>query len=579
MNWGQSWSAPEFIDDGIFPCISIGPYQDSPWVLYYKDGMYKCAVRRPSGSWAIVNVINGPSKLEDGLSIGPSMVNALTFGEETPCDLAYGVFTNYDSVYFAAFDTTSVYVSQFLDNYDPVSAPSISITPGDYLHVTWQKKESEEGEIYYTTTEQIVEPEEIRDSQEPVWSGIVEVSKSDNPPTEPASNPTVEAYSDSVFVAWRVHPDMQNATCEIWRRSRCLANGPNEWETPVKQSNTQDNEPDYPVMSTNFVTVWQEKNGDSCNIWAKFAPEGSAQCIFQTANPSKYPQISGYWDPNPAVPSTFCCNAIWTEKIDSCYAVKFDGYRYEYNPGESKGVAEKMPPYYTVGIGDSIPSPYCMHRNGYYKYGPYAIDYSNNKLKYRLPYLNPQYYYNLQAITYRTGQNNWTQELLTDSILTGTIVTRPDIPETLAIRIPRESYRHDSKVLQDLRKTIGNWAIVADLRLYQVESLENNSKGGIQSTEVQLLRRPILFQPFPNPFGSIAIIRYFIPVKGDVSLTIYDITGRALRTFVKGKVDAGLYTIRWNGKDDMNRTRGNGIYFIKLETNDYIMTKKMIIVR
>ncbi len=57
-----------------------------------------------------------------------------------------------------------------------------------------------------------------------------------------------------------------------------------------------------------------------------------------------------------------------------------------------------------------------------------------------------------------------------------------------------------------------------------------------------------LFQPNPNPFSDVATIRYSLPYETNVSLKVYDISGRLINTLVQGKVQAGVHTIRWEGK-------------------------------
>ena len=577
-NWGQRWSAPESIDTGHFPCISIGPYQGSPWILYYKGGTYKCAVKRPSGSWAKVELINGPAQPQNGKSIGPSMVHALHFGEDqyqSPIDLAYGVFTDYNKVYFAAFDTINVYYMESLYTANSVMAPSISITPGDYIHVVWQRH-SHDGDsdlVYYSTAES-ARADKARNGTFPTWSTPYQVSQPDNPITEPASNPFTEVYGDSVYVVWRgPNADGDSRLGDIWQRVRWMENDNNDWYEPTNISQTRDNESNYPVMSTDFVTVWHEQvDSTNWDIWGKFKAENDAQSFFQTNKSSKYPHIAGYAVPNI---DQFKCYTAWTEEVnDSVYEVKFGCKQYV----PSKSLYDFA--YYKVGVGDSIPSPYCTHRDGYYRYEPYAIDYSNNKLKYRLPYLNPLYYYDLQAITYRTGQNNWTQELWTDSTFTGTIITRPNKPETLVIRIPQKLYQHDTKIKQDFKKTVGNWAVIADLKLYQKEEIQNSkNNNGIQSTNSADLTRPLLYQSFPNPFKSRTTIRYSLPVKSKVTLTIYDVSGRAVRTLVNENKEAGFYTTAWDGNDDKDRSLAQGVYFYRINTDNFHDTKRIILIR
>lgn len=89
----------------------------------------------------------------------------------------------------------------------------------------------------------------------------------------------------------------------------------------------------------------------------------------------------------------------------------------------------------------------------------------------------------------------------------------------------------------------------------------------------------ILNQNFPNPFNSDTIINYKIPLASNVSLNVYDTTGRNVRTLYKGKKNAGSHEIQWNGKDDDGNTVASGIYFVALRAPDCFQNIKMIYLR
>jgi hypothetical protein len=88
-----------------------------------------------------------------------------------------------------------------------------------------------------------------------------------------------------------------------------------------------------------------------------------------------------------------------------------------------------------------------------------------------------------------------------------------------------------------------------------------------------------LLQNNPNPVINITKIAYQIPFTCRVSLTIYDATGRLVRTLVDRVEDAGYKSAIWNGKDDEGNDASSGIYFYKLKADDYIIQKKMILIR
>jgi hypothetical protein len=83
-----------------------------------------------------------------------------------------------------------------------------------------------------------------------------------------------------------------------------------------------------------------------------------------------------------------------------------------------------------------------------------------------------------------------------------------------------------------------------------------------------------LSQSYPNPCGSHAEIRYQLPRKSEVSLCVYDASGRLVDEVVGGVVEAGYHSIRLD-------TQGyvSGVYFYRLRAGSRIFTKKMIVVR
>jgi len=573
-DWGQSWSIPSIVDDGECPAIALSS-DGTPWILYADldlAGAFRCAVRRPNGTWKIRTIFEAEES-KANYNVGPSLVLATISNEEG--DLGYGVFSdNYDRIFFVAFDTIRNYGEppyQVIDEHSPCLAPSISITPSDLLHVVWQRGNENEGSIYYKASDKI-QPHDIRHDILPDWSREVRISETPYP-TEPASNPSTEAYGEYVYAAWRGPNADGNFPGDIWRRARWVPNDdPESWDDPRNMSETQDNESNFPVMYTDFATVWQEQVSDT--NWDIYGNIGDyTGPLFETPKSSKYPHTDGYWDPM-APSATFYCNTIWTEEtLPSLYIVKFG--RYQYNP--AKSFFEH--PYYTVKIGDSVPSPYCVQRTGYFRYNHYTIDFGNQKLKYKLPYLHPKYYYDLQAIIYQKEQNNWMQSFYIDSTLQRAVSFRPNRPETVRFRIPKESYENDAEILQEIRKTIGVRAVIADLKLYQIEVMDSSSKCGSQSVGVTSIPRPLLYQSYPNPFKSQTAICYSLPTECKVTLSVYDISGRVVRTLVNQHQTSNIYSVNWDGRDDTGRTLAQGVYFYRIRTERFTDTKRMVLIR
>ena len=83
-----------------------------------------------------------------------------------------------------------------------------------------------------------------------------------------------------------------------------------------------------------------------------------------------------------------------------------------------------------------------------------------------------------------------------------------------------------------------------------------------------------LYQNYPNPFNPNTKIKYDLPKAGRVTLKIYDLLGREVTTLVNEEKPAGKYEIKFKRKNFPS-----GVYFYKLQTDDYSSVKKMILVK
>jgi hypothetical protein len=84
----------------------------------------------------------------------------------------------------------------------------------------------------------------------------------------------------------------------------------------------------------------------------------------------------------------------------------------------------------------------------------------------------------------------------------------------------------------------------------------------------------------PNPFNPTTEISFSLPEDAEISLQIFDITGRRVKTLVTGSsYETGTHTVTWNGRDDRNRELASGVYFYRLEAGGFEQTKKMTLLK
>lgn len=82
-----------------------------------------------------------------------------------------------------------------------------------------------------------------------------------------------------------------------------------------------------------------------------------------------------------------------------------------------------------------------------------------------------------------------------------------------------------------------------------------------------------LDQNYPNPFNPETRISYQLPQAGQVRLLVFDLLGREVKTLVDEKQPAGLHDVRLNARD-----LDSGVYFYRLEAEDFTATRKMLLV-
>ena len=88
-----------------------------------------------------------------------------------------------------------------------------------------------------------------------------------------------------------------------------------------------------------------------------------------------------------------------------------------------------------------------------------------------------------------------------------------------------------------------------------------------------------LYQNHPNPFNPITTIRYDLPEDGPVSIIIYDLMGREIKTLVKQVSAPGRYSVNWNGTNQWGKQIASGMYFYRMETPGYQSVKKLIFLK
>ncbi len=124
---------------------------------------------------------------------------------------------------------------------------------------------------------------------------------------------------------------------------------------------------------------------------------------------------------------------------------------------------------------------------------------------------------------------------------------------------------------------------------YQIKSVKKEEKEKLQAEHLMLAGGYIgnsadniiettinytLSQNYPNPFNPTTSIKYSLPKAGFVSIKIYDVVGRMVKELVSEVKETGNYSITFDGSQF-----ASGVYFYRMEMNNFIDTKRMVLVK
>lgn len=120
--------------------------------------------------------------------------------------------------------------------------------------------------------------------------------------------------------------------------------------------------------------------------------------------------------------------------------------------------------------------------------------------------------------------------------------------------------------------------LLGDLMINAVVSYSVWSGPGINENET-FITNLLLSQNYPNPFAKTTTINYQLPAIIPMSLKIYDLTGRLVKTLVNGIQNSGTHNVNWDGSDDTGKKLSAGIYFCRIETINSKISRKITLLR
>jgi len=88
-----------------------------------------------------------------------------------------------------------------------------------------------------------------------------------------------------------------------------------------------------------------------------------------------------------------------------------------------------------------------------------------------------------------------------------------------------------------------------------------------------------LFQNYPNPFNPTTTIQFQVPKASDVSIVIYDMLGQEVISLFSENVQAGSYSVEWNGINNAGLKMSSGSYIYRMTADEFVKTKEMILLK
>jgi hypothetical protein len=136
-----------------------------------------------------------------------------------------------------------------------------------------------------------------------------------------------------------------------------------------------------------------------------------------------------------------------------------------------------------------------------------------------------------------------------------------------------EDYFHQHLDYISKRKNIW-YAATGHLYLYHFAQIHTGIPVDIAENAEVIPKSMVLHQNYPNPFNPITVINYELPIANYVELNIFNLLGQKVASLVSEEQKAGDHQIQWDASD-----MTSGVYYYQIRTDEFIETKKMVLLQ
>lgn len=88
-----------------------------------------------------------------------------------------------------------------------------------------------------------------------------------------------------------------------------------------------------------------------------------------------------------------------------------------------------------------------------------------------------------------------------------------------------------------------------------------------------------LKQNYPNPFNPNTDVQFDVPRNCHVNIAVYNVLGHKVRNLIDKELAAGTYVATWDGKNEAGKSVSSGIYFYRMNAEEFVATKKMMLLK
>ncbi len=200
------------------------------------------------------------------------------------------------------------------------------------------------------------------------------------------------------------------------------------------------------------------------------------------------------------------------------------------------------------------------------------------------------------AIVPLTGTPNFGQPInSTNAVLNWNLPVKSNSYLNYDVEFSKNSDFSNSTIIRDIPEKVTSLSRLDMNSTYYWRVLSKNSTGSVSNYSqtasfntgnvTEVAGDPIvpsefsLSQNYPNPFNPTTRIKFTLPQNSFVTIKIYDMLGREIKTLINQEMTAGSYSIDWNAENNLGSNVSSGMYIYRITAGSFVATKKMVLIK